>query len=84
MVQALKMPRDVKPEDAVVLEVLRGSEMATRHCHKRAFGSPLPLSPLSGLSLRPKQHQKSWNRKILAFVIRNSLSPLSGLGIFNI
>lgn len=45
---------------------------------------PLPLSPLSGLNLRPKQCQKSWNRKVFAFIIRNSLSPLSGLGIFNI
>lgn len=84
MVQALTVPWDVKPEDAVVQEVLRSSEVATRHCHECAFGSPLPLSPLSGLNLRPKQCQKSWNREVLAFIIRNSLSPLSGLGIFNI
>lgn len=42
-----------------------------------------PFSPLPELNLWPRQHQKSWNRKIRAFIIRNSLFLLSRLGIFN-
>lgn len=84
MIQALEMPWEVEPEGAVAAAVPRNSEMSFRHWQSRVFGFPLSLSPpLSELNLRPRQHQKSGNRKIRAFIIRNSLCLLSGLDILN-
>lgn len=44
MIRALKMPWEAEPEDAVVPEVLRESEMSIRYWQIQ-IGFPLPLFP---------------------------------------